>query len=96
MSLVSERQRLWRGWHSVSVRGDVPEGLKEGKKKIFALDMGGRLWRGQNIAENLKERLKAVLEEVRTSEGRIILFIDELHLIVEQARQKVRWMQAIC
>ena len=61
------------------VAGDVPEGLKE--KKIFALDMGafvaGAKYRGE-----FEERLKAVLEEVKKSEGEIILFIDELHLIV--------------
>jgi ATP-dependent Clp protease ATP-binding subunit ClpB len=61
------------------VRGDVPEGLKE--KKIFALDMGA-LVAGAKYRGEFEERLKAVLEEVRKSEGQIILFIDELHLIV--------------
>ena len=61
------------------VRGDVPEGLKE--KKIFALDMGA-LVAGAKYRGEFEERLKAVLEEVRKSEGEIILFIDELHLIV--------------
>lgn len=61
------------------VRGDVPEGLKD--KKIFALDMGA-LVAGAKYRGEFEERLKAVLEEVRKSEGRIILFIDELHLIV--------------
>ena len=51
MSLVSEKTAVVEGLAQRIVRGDVPEGLKE--KKIFALDMG-RLWRGQNIAENLK------------------------------------------
>ena len=59
------------------VRGDVPEGLKD--KKLFALDMGalvaGAKYRGE-------ERLKAVLDEVKKSEGQIILFIDEIHTIV--------------
>ena len=61
------------------VAGDVPEGLKD--KKIFALDMGA-LVAGAKYRGEFEERLKAVLEEVRTSEGEIILFIDELHLIV--------------
>ena len=61
------------------VRGDVPEGLKD--KKIFALDMGA-LVAGAKYRGEFEERLKAVLEVVRKSEGNIILFIDELHLIV--------------
>ena len=61
------------------VRGDVPEGLKD--KKIFALDMGA-LVAGAKYRGEFEERLKAVLEEVKKSEGNIILFIDELHLIV--------------
>ena len=61
------------------VRGDVPEGLKN--KKIFSLDMGA-LVAGAKYRGEFEERLKAVLEEVRKSEGQIILFIDELHLIV--------------
>ena len=61
------------------VRGDVPEGLKD--KKLFALDMGA-LVAGAKYRGEFEERLKAVLEEVRKSEGQIILFIDELHTIV--------------
>ena len=61
------------------VRGDVPEGLKN--KKIFSLDMGA-LVAGAKYRGEFEERLKAVLEEVRKSDGEIILFIDELHLIV--------------
>ena len=61
------------------VNGDVPEGLKD--KKIFSLDMGA-LVAGAKYRGEFEERLKAVLEEVRKSEGTIILFIDELHLIV--------------
>ena len=61
------------------VRGDVPEGLKD--KKLFSLDMGA-LVAGAKYRGEFEERLKAVLEEVRKSEGQIILFIDELHTIV--------------
>ena len=61
------------------VRGDVPDNLKD--KRIFALDMGA-LVAGAKYRGEFEERLKAVLEEVRKSEGQIILFIDELHLIV--------------
>ena len=61
------------------VRGDVPDGLKD--KKLFALDMGS-LVAGAKYRGEFEERLKAVLEEVKKSEGQIILFIDELHTIV--------------
>ena len=61
------------------VRGDVPEGLKD--KKIFALDMGA-LVAGAKYRGEFEERLKAVLDEVKNSDGQIILFIDELHTIV--------------
>ena len=61
------------------VRGDVPDTLKD--KTIFALDMGA-LVAGAKYRGEFEERLKAVLEEVKKSEGKIILFIDELHLIV--------------
>ena len=61
------------------VRGDVPEGLKD--KTIFALDMGA-LIAGAKYRGEFEERLKAVLDEVKASDGRIILFIDELHTIV--------------
>mgnify|MGYP003271852975 CR=1 FL=1 len=61
------------------VRGDVPEGLKD--KRLFALDMGA-LVAGAKYRGEFEERLKAVLEEVRKSDGQIILFIDELHTIV--------------
>ena len=61
------------------VAGDVPEGLKD--KKIFALDMGA-LVAGAKYRGEFEERLKAVLEEVKNSDGNIILFIDELHTIV--------------
>ncbi len=61
------------------VRGDVPEGLKD--KKVFALDMGA-LVAGAKYRGEFEERLKAVLDEIKKSEGQIILFIDELHTIV--------------
>lgn len=61
------------------VRGDVPQGLKD--KKIFALDMGA-LVAGAKYRGEFEERLKAVLEDVKNSDGQIILFIDELHTIV--------------
>ncbi len=65
------------------VRGDVPEGLKD--KTIFALDMGA-LIAGAKYRGEFEERLKAVLHEIKESEGRIILFIDELHTIVGAGR----------
>ncbi len=61
------------------VRGDIPEGLKD--KKLFALDMGALL-AGAKYRGEFEERLKAVLDEVKKSDGQIILFIDELHTIV--------------
>jgi ATP-dependent Clp protease ATP-binding subunit ClpB len=61
------------------VRGDVPEGLKD--KTVFSLDMGSLL-AGAKYRGEFEERLKAVLNEIRESDGRILLFIDELHTIV--------------
>ena len=61
------------------MRGDVPQGLKD--KKIFSLDMGA-LVAGAKYRGEFEERLKAVLEDVKNSDGQIILFIDELHTIV--------------
>ncbi len=65
------------------VRGDVPEGLKD--KELYALDMGA-LVAGAKYRGEFEERLKALLDEVKKSEGRIILFIDELHTIVGAGR----------
>ena len=61
------------------VKGDVPDSLKD--KKLFALDMGS-LVAGAKYRGEFEERLKAVLEEIKASDGQILLFIDELHTIV--------------
>ena len=61
------------------VRGDVPEGLRD--KTVFALDMGS-LVAGAKYRGEFEERLKAVLQEIKAAEGRILLFIDELHTVV--------------
>lgn len=61
------------------IRGDIPENLKE--KQIFSLDMGG-LIAGAKFKGEFEERLKSVIKEVKTSDGRIILFIDEIHTLV--------------
>ena len=61
------------------MRGDVPDNLKD--RQLFALDMGAPGGGGE-VPRRVEERLKAVLNEIRASEGRIILFIDELHTIV--------------
>ena len=73
------------------VRGDVPEGLKD--RTIFSLDMGA-LIAGAKYRGEFEERLKAVLNEVKKSDGKIILFIDELHTIVARARPRAAWMPA--
>ncbi len=73
------RQQLLKDLHRRIVKGDVPEGLKD--KKLFALDMGA-LVAGAKYRGEFEERLKAVLDEVKKSEGQIILFIDEIHTIV--------------
>mgnify|MGYP000049003094 FL=1 len=75
------------------VRGDVPDGLKD--KKLFALDMGA-LVAGAKYRGEFEERLKAVLEEVKKSDGQIILFIDELHTIVGAGKTEAPWTRAIC
>lgn len=75
------------------VRGDVPEGLKD--KQLYALDMGA-LIAGAKYRGEFEERLKAVLEEVKSSDGRIILFIDELHTIVGAGKRMGQWMPEIC
>jgi ATP-dependent Clp protease ATP-binding subunit ClpB len=74
------------------LKGDVPEGLKD--KTVFALDMGS-LVAGAKFRGEFEERLKAVLQELKAAEGRILLFIDEMHTIVGPERPKVRWTPAI-
>lgn len=71
----------------------MPESLKD--KTIFSLDMGA-LVAGAKYRGEFEERLKAVLEEVRKSDGKIILFIDELHLIVGAGKPTVPWMPETC
>ena len=75
------------------VNGDVPEGLKD--KTIFSLDMGA-LVAGAKYRGEFEERLKAVLEEVKNSDGKIILFIDELHTIVGAGKTDGAMDAAIC
>ena len=72
------------------VRQDVPESLKD--KVIFELDLAA-LVAGAKYRGEFEERLKAVLNEVKNSDGRIILFIDEIHTIVGAGRTEVQWMQ---
>ena len=64
-------------------------------KTIFALDMGSLL-AGAKYRGEFEERLKAVLEEINAAEGRILLFIDELHTVVGAARPRARWTPATC
>lgn len=71
------------------VRGDVPEGLKS--KRIVALDMGA-LVAGTKFRGEFEERLKAVVKDVSDSDGEIILFIDEIHTLVEPVPPKALWM----
>ena len=71
------------------LNGDVPENLKD--RKIFSLDMGA-LIAGAKYRGEFEERLKAVLKEVQASEGKIILFIDEIHTIVGAEKLTVLWM----
>lgn len=75
------------------VRNDVPDNLKN--KTIISLDMGSLL-AGAKYRGDFEERLKSVLNEVKKSEGQILLFIDEIHTIVGAARRKVRWTPATC
>ena len=74
------------------IRGDIPENLKE--KQIFSLDMGG-LIAGAKFKGEFEERLKSVIKEVKTSDGRIILFIDEIHTLVELVVVRELWMLQI-
>lgn len=75
------------------VNGEVPETLKN--KRVLSLDMAALL-AGAKYRGEFEERLKAVLKELAQDEGRTIVFIDELHTMVEPARRKVPWMRATC
>ena len=76
------------------VRGDVPEGLKD--RTVFSLDMGS-LVAGAKYRGEFEERLQAVLTEVKGAEGRILLFIDELHTVVGAgAAPRAPWTRATC
>ena len=75
------------------VSGDIPESLKN--KKLVAMDIGAMV-AGVKYRGEFEDRLKAFLKEVTASEGRIILFIDELHTIVGAAKPKARWTRATC
>ena len=75
------------------VSGDVPESLRG--KTLISLDLGSMV-AGAKYRGEFEERLKAVLEEIKKSEGQIVTFIDEMHTVVVRAHPKVLWMQAIC
>ena len=75
------------------VAGEVPDTLRD--KKVLVLDMAGLL-AGAKYRGDFEERLKSVLKEVAAEEGRIILFIDEIHTMVAPARPMARWTRAIC
>lgn len=75
------------------VKGDVPDNLKD--RRIFSLDMGA-LIAGAKYQGEFEERLKAVLQEIKKSDGKIIMFIDELHTIVGAGKGQVPWTPATC
>lgn len=75
------------------VKRDVPDSLLD--KTVFELDLSA-LVAGAKYRGEFEERLKAVLKEVKESEGRILLFIDEIHMLVGAVKRTVRWMPAIC
>ncbi len=79
LSVLAHQTAAIEGLAQRIVRGDVPDSLKD--KDIFALDMGALL-AGAKYRGEFEERLKAVLDEVKNSEGHLILFIDEIHTIV--------------
>ena len=79
MSRVWVKPLSLRGFAQRIVRGDVPLGLKE--KKLVALDLGA-LVAGAKYRGEFEERLKAVLQEIQSAEGQILLFIDEMHPLV--------------
>ncbi len=75
------------------VAGDVPESLRN--KRLVALDLGAMV-AGAKYRGEFEERLKAVLNEIKKSDGQIVTFIDELHTVVAPARPRGRWTRATC
>ena len=81
------------GLASRIIAGDVPRALKD--KKLMALDMGA-LIAGAKYRGEFEERLKAVLSDIGNAEGEVVLFIDELHVLVGAGVPKARWMPPTC
>ena len=88
-----EKQQLSKGLAQRIVRRDVPEGLKD--KTIFSLDMGS-LIAGAKFRGEFEERLKAVLQEIKDSEGKSCYLLMKSTRLLGLEKRKVQWMQAIC